>query len=152
MVNAGISGAEREEYASYVSEAIVNYYEDLEKKYILNIYKLVLDKQIDYDKLYEKRLNIERLINERNEIRNNLNIKKRDILEYFITLCNEQFGIIKSQKFGIENIDNLILEIANCEDRLAMLEEANKRSEIVNLLEEFSVEKVDNFDKNTIKY
>ena len=53
LVNAGISGAEREEYASYVSEARVNYYEDLEKKYILNIYKLVLDKQTDYEKLYD---------------------------------------------------------------------------------------------------
>ena len=143
LMNAGISGAEREEYSSYVNEAKNNYYDDLEKKYILNIYKLVLDKQVDYDKLYQKRLNIEKLINERNEIRSELNIKKRDILEYFVTLCNEQFSIIKAQKFSIENIDNLILEIANCEDRLAMLEEANNRSEIVNLLDEFNVENIE---------
>jgi len=143
LMNAGISGAEREEYSSYVNDAKNNYYEDVDKKYILNIYKLVLDKQVDYDKLYEKRLNIENLINERNEIRTELNIKKKDILEYFISLCNEQFSIIKSQKFSIENIDNLILEIANCEDRLSMLEEANNRSEILKLIEEFNVENIE---------
>ena len=68
LMNAGISGAEREVYSSYVNDAKNNYYEDVDKKYILNIYKLVLDKQVDYDKLYEKRLNIENLINERNEM------------------------------------------------------------------------------------
>ena len=143
LMSAGISGAEREEYSSYVNDAKNNYYEDVDKKYILNIYKLVLDKQVDYDKLYEKRLNIENLITKRNEARIDLGIKKKDILEYFILLCKEQFSIIKSQKFSVENIDNLILEIASCEDKLAELERANNRSEIINLLEEFNVAAVE---------
>ncbi len=140
LVNVGISGAEREEYSSYVQEARLNYYEDLEKKCVLNIYKLVLDKEVDYDKLYEKRLNIDNILNERDRMRESLAITKRDDLEYFANLCREQFSIIKSQKFNIENIDKLILEISDCENRLDNLEEANNREEIVDLLNEFSVE------------
>ena len=37
LVNAGISGMERDEYSSYVQEARINYYEDIEKRFILNI-------------------------------------------------------------------------------------------------------------------
>lgn len=139
LINAGISGAEREEYASYVADAKQSYYEDVEKKYILNIYKLVLDKQIDYDKLYEKRANIESILFDRDRTRDELNISKRDNLEYFINLCKEQFSIIRSQKFNIEIIDKLILEISECENRLDELEKANNRMEIVELIEEFSV-------------
>ena len=143
LVSAGISGAEREEYSSYVSEAKLSYYEDLEKKFILNIYKLVLDKQVDYDKLYDKRASVDSILTERNEIRDNLGISKRDELEYFKELCNEQFSIIKSQKFNMESIDRLILEISDCENKLDDLEKANNRSEIVDLLEEFSVESIE---------
>lgn len=143
LVNAGISGAEREEYASYVQDARLNYYEDIEKKSILNIYKLVLDKQVDYDKLYEKRNSIESLLNERDRIRNSLEINKRDELKYFADLSKEQFSIIKSQKFNMENIDKLILDISDCENKLEELEKANKRQEILDLLKEYSVEAVE---------
>ena len=143
LVGAGISGAEREEYSSYVDEAKLNYYADVEKKYLLNIYKLVLDKQIDYDKLYEKRTNIDNILNDRENTRRMLNITKRDELEYFTSLCKEQFSIIKSQKFNMENIDKLILEISDVENKLENLEKANNRSEIVDLLREFSVETVE---------
>ena len=140
LISAGISGAEREEYSSYVQDARTSYYEDLEKKYILNVYKLVLDKQVDYENLYDKRSNIDEILNERERMRENLGISKRDLLEYFIELFNEQFSIIKSQKFNMENIDKLILEISDCENKLDELEKANNRREIVELLEEFSVE------------
>lgn len=140
LVNAGISGAEREEYSSYVGEAKLSYYEDIEKKCVLNIYKLVLDKQTDYNKLFEKRDNINTILNDRDEKRNTLGISKRDELEHFSNLCREQFSVIKSQKFNMESIDKLILEISDCESRLDNLEKANNRSEIVDLLREFSVE------------
>jgi len=143
LVSAGISGAEREEYASYVQDARMNYYEDIEKKCVLNIYKLVLDKHVNYDKLFEKRTSIDSLLNERDRMRNSLEINTRDELKYFISLFNEQFSIIKSQKFNMENIDKLIIEIADCENKLDMLERANNRSEIVELLKEFSVESVE---------
>ena len=141
LKNAGISGAEREEYLSYVVDAKNDYYSELEKKYVLNIYKLVLDKQSDYDRLYEKRDNINSLLNKRENDRNKLDINSSDELEYFSRLCNEQFGIIKSQKVNMENIDKLIIEISNLESRLDELGEANNRQEIIDLLDEFSVDK-----------
>ena len=140
LKNAGISGAEREEYLSYVVDAKNDYYSELEKKYILNIYKLILDKQTDYDKLYEKRENISMLLTKRMNDRFKLDINGLDELDYFARLANEQFSIIKSQKINIENIDKLIAEIDNLEKRLDELAEANNRHEIVELLDEFSVD------------
>ena len=141
LKNAGISGAEREEYLSYVNDARSEYYNELEKKYILNIYKLVLDKKNTYDELYQKRENIDNILNDRLNKRYELEITNRDELDYFTKLCNEQFSVIKSQKINIENIDKLILEISECENRLDELDQANNRDEIVNLLNEFSVDK-----------
>ena len=89
LINAGISGAEREEYSSYVQDARLSYYDDVEKKCILNIYKLVLDKQDDYDKLYDKRTSIDSILNERERFRSFLEINNRDELEYFVNLCKE---------------------------------------------------------------
>ena len=136
LKSAGISGAEREEYLSYVQDAKYDYYKCLENKYVLEIYKLVLDKESDYDRLYEKRSKIDRLLNDRDNDRKELNINERDILEYFSKICQEQFSIIKAQKFNMENIDKLILEITNSEERLEVLENNNNRPEIVRLLEE----------------
>lgn len=141
LKNAGISGAEREEYLSYVADSRVDYYNELEKMYMLNIYKMVLDKETDYDKLYQKRDNINSLIDERERNRKELNITSRDEIGYFTNLCREQFSVIKAQKYNIENIDKLILEITDCETKLEKLEAANNREDIVNLLNEFSVDK-----------
>ena len=139
LKNAGISGVEREEYLSYVQDARVDYYNELEKSFILNIYKLVLDKISDYDRLYEKRQRIDKILDDRDKVRKELEITSRDDIQYFADLCREQFSIIKSQKINMENIDRLILEISNCEDKLENLDKANSRDEIVELLKEFAV-------------
>ena len=141
LKSAGISGAEREEYLSYVADSRADYYTELEKMYMLNIYKMVLDKEVDYDKLYQKRINLDNLINERENNRRELNITSRDNLSYFVNLCREQLSVIKSQKYNIENIDKLILEISDCETKLEKLEADNSRPEIINLLDEFAVDK-----------
>lgn len=141
LKNAGISGAEREEYLSYVNDAKNDYYSELEKKYVLNIYKLVLDKQNNYDSLYEKREHINNIIIDRLNKRNELEVTSRDELDYFLKLCNEQFSIIKSQKINIENIDKLILEITDVENRLEVLDHNNNREDIINLLNEYSVDR-----------
>ena len=141
LVNAGISGSEREEYLSYVKDSESEYYNDLEKRYFLNIYKLVLDKKSNYDDLYEKRLHLDNLLKDRSQKRQELNILTRDELNYFVDLCNEQFSVIKSQKYNIENIDKLIISIAECEDKLETLQKANERKEIIDLLHEYSIEK-----------
>ena len=142
LVNAGISGSEREEYASYVRDARCDYYSDLEKTYILELYKLVLDKEQDYDKLYEKREKINNILFEREKTRRNLDISSRDNIMEFVRVCNEQFNIIKSQKYNLEDIENLILDINDCENKLNELELANRREEIQELVEEYSVEEV----------
>jgi len=143
LKNAGITGAEREEYLSYVKDSRIDYYNELEKKYILDIYKLVLDKENDYDRLYEKRVNIQNMLNDRANKRTELEVETRDDLVYFIDLCREQFSVIKSQKFNIEDIDKLIIDISDCENRLSVLEEANNRPEIVALVDEFNGEAPD---------
>lgn len=137
LVNAGITGAEREEYSSYVRDARDDYYDSLEKKFILDIYKLVLDKESDYTSLYEKREKLNVILYERDTIRKKLSITKRDEIEYFIKVCEEQFNIIKSQKYILDDIDSLILEIGNLEDRLISFETANSRKEIVEIVESF---------------
>jgi len=155
LVNAGISGSERDEYLSYVKDAKNEYYNDLEKKYLLNLYKLVLDKQSSYDTLYDKRLDLDNLLKEREQKRQELEIANKDILNGFINLCNEQFSVIKSQKYNIENIDKLILNISDCETKLEALQRANERKEIVDLLDEYSIktpeiEKIDIPDEKDI--
>ena len=141
--SAGISGAEREEYLSYVQDAKNDYYREVEKKYILSIYALVLDKQHDYDLLYEKRVNIDNLLQQRASERKNLNILTTDEFAPFVGICNEQFNIIKSQKYNIENIDKLIIKISDLEEKLEELDKANNRDEIITLLNEFSVDSVE---------
>jgi len=142
LINAGISGAEREEYASYVRDARNDYYNDLEKTYILELYKLVLDKEQEYSKLYEKREKINNILVEREKTRRSLDITSRDSCFEFVKLCDEQFNIIKSQKYNLEIIEELLMEINNCENRLNELELANQRKEIQELIEEYSIEEV----------
>lgn len=141
LKNAGITGAEREEYLSYVQDAKYDYYNEIEKKFILSMYKLVLDRDIDYDRLCYKRNTIEGILNERVNVREELEIDTYDEFAHFMELCQEQSNIIKSQKFNLEGIDKLILDISSCEERLERLELANSRDDITSLLEEFSVEK-----------
>ena len=155
LINAGISGAEREEYLSYVKDSQLEYYNDLDKKYILSIYKLVLDKQSNYDTLYEKRSNLDNLLKDRAQKRQELSITTKDELTHFIDLCNEQFSVIKSQKYNIENIDKLILNISESEKKLESLQKANERPEIIDLLNEYSIkntqiEKIDIPEEKTI--
>lgn len=143
LKDAGITGAEREEYLSYVNDSKKDYYQELEKKYILNIYKLVLDKENNYDLLYEKRENINNILIDRLNTRRDLDINNHDILDYFIKLCNEQFSVIKAEKINIESIDRLIVNISECEKRLEELDKLNNRQEILDLLNEFNVNKME---------
>ena len=141
LKNAGISGSEKEEYLSYVNDSKKDYYNELEKKYVLNIYKLVLDRQSDYDLLYQKRLYIDNIFKDRLRNREELGITSRDELEGFYNICNEQFSIIKSQKINIENIEKLVIEIADYENKLEELDNANSKVEVLDLLNEYSVDK-----------
>lgn len=143
LLGAGISGADKSEYLSYVRDAKNDYYNDLEKRFILNIYKLVLDKEENYEKLYQKRQLIENILVERNNIRHELEIISINELEDFEKLAQEQFTVIKSQKNNIDSIDALISEINENELKLNDIEMDNERQEILDILEEYSVKKIE---------
>lgn len=151
LEKSGISGSEREEYKSYVVEVENDYYVDAEKKYLLNIYKLVLDTETEYDSIYDKREKIIKILDDRSDLRNRLHISKEDNLISFIEVSNEQFAIIKSQKYVLEEIDRLKLEISKLENKLEVLRNRNERKEIVDILNEFRVVEVKNVNDN-VKY
>ena len=113
--NSGISEGEKNEYRSYVEDAKLDYYNDVEKAYVLKLYKLVLDKKTEYEDIFNKREKITDLLNERLMLRNNLEIINFDSLSGFYDAVCDQFGVIKSQKYTIEAIDNLILSLDNYE-------------------------------------
>lgn len=139
LEKSGISGSERDEYKSYVTDVENDYYVDAEKKYLLNIYKLTLDTETDYDNIYIKREKISKIIDEREELRHRLNIVSDDKLASFIDVNNEQFAIIKSQKYVLEDINRLMLEIGKLENKLDVLKARNERKEILDILSEYQV-------------
>ncbi len=139
LEKSGISGSERDEYKSYVTDVENDYYGDQEKKYLLNIYKLILDTETDYESIYTKREKINKILDERDDLRHRLNITSLDKLESFIDVNNEQFAIIKSQKYVLEDVNRLMLEIGKLENKIDVLKTRNERKEIVDILSEYRV-------------
>ena len=152
LERAGISGSEKDEYKQYVKEVSEDYYTDAEKKYMLNIYKLVLSTENDYQKIYNKREDILNVLEERENLRNKLEIQKEDSLKQFIDMCNEQFGIIKSQKYIMDDIDKLLLDIDKYEKMLSTLEEKNNKEEIKEIINEFKLEKEETLIVKPVKF
>lgn len=139
LEKSGISGSEKEEYKSYVIDVENDYYKEAEKKYLLNIYKLVLDSETEYDAIFDKREKITKILDDREELREKLHVSLGDALVNFIKVNNEQFAIIKSQKYVLEDINRLMLEIGKLENKLSILKERNSRKDIVDILDEFKV-------------
>lgn len=135
--NSGISEDEKNEYRSYVEDAKLDYYNDVEKAYVLKLYKLVLDKKTEYEDIFNKRENITDLLNERLILRNNLDISTFDSLSGFYDMVCDQFGVIKSQKYTIEAIDNLILSLDNYEKEIKSLTNRNNEEEILNVVSDY---------------
>ncbi len=144
LERSGISGSERDEYKSYVTDVENDYYTDQEKKYLLNIYKLILDTETDYDTIYIKREKINKILDERDELRHKLNIVGEDKLENFIDVNNEQFAVIESQKNILEEVNRLMLEIGKLENKIDVLKTRNERKEIVDILSEYQVVDIGN--------
>ena len=135
--NSGISEGEKNEYRSYVEYAKLDYYNDVEKAYVLKLYKLVLDKKTEYEDIFNKREKITDLLNERLMFRNNLEIINFDSLSGFYDAVCDQFGVIKSQKYTIEAIDNLILSLDNYEKEIKSLTNRNNEEEILNVVSDY---------------
>ncbi len=139
LENSGISGSEKDEYKSYVVDVQNDYYSSAEKKYLLNIYKLVLDTCEEYDLIYTKRSKINDILEERDNLRNKLNILADDKLKEFIDVCQEQFAVINSQKSILDDINKLMLDISRLSNKLEVLREQNNREDVLKILEEFKV-------------
>ena len=137
LENSGIGEDEKNEYKSYVRDAKVDYYSDVEKIYILKLYKMVLDKKTEYKDIFSKRENITNLLNERLVLRNDLGIDSFDVLSGFYDIVCDQFGVVKAQKYTIESIDNLILTLDGYENDLKELTMRNSDKEILDVVSDY---------------
>ena len=137
LENSGIGEDEKNEYKSYVRDAKVDYYSDVEKIYILKLYKMVLDKKTEYKDIFSKRENITNLLNERLVLRNDLDIDSFDVLSSFYDIVCDQFGVVKAQKYTIESIDNLILTLDGYENDLKELTMRNSDKEILEVVSDY---------------
>ena len=137
LENSGIGEDEKNEYKSYVRDAKVDYYNDVEKIYILKLYKMVLDKKTEYKDIFSKRENITNLLNERLVLRNDLGIDSFDVLSSFYDIVCDQFGVVKAQKYTIESIDNLILTLDGYENDLKELTMRNSDKEILDVVSDY---------------
>ena len=137
LENSGIGEDEKNEYKSYVRDAKVDYYSDVEKIYILKLYKMVLDKKTEYKDIFSKRENITNLLNERLVLRNDLDIDSFDVLSSFYDIVCDQFGVVKAQKYTIESIDNLILTLDGYENDLKELTMRNSDKEILDVVSDY---------------
>ena len=137
LENSGIGEDEKNEYKSYVRDAKVDYYNDVEKIYILKLYKMVLDKKTEYKDIFSKRENITNLLNERLVLRNDLGIDSFDVLSSFYDVVCDQFGVVKAQKYTIESIDNLILTLDGYENDLKELTMRNSDKEILDVVSDY---------------
>lgn len=137
LENSGIGEDEKNEYKSYVRDAKVDYYSDVEKIYILKLYKMVLDKKTEYKDIFSKRENITNLLNERLVLRNDLDIDSFDVLSSFYDIVCDQFGVVKAQKYTIESIDNLIFTLDGYENDLKELTMRNSDKEILDVVSDY---------------
>lgn len=134
-----ISKEKKEEYKDYVQEARINYYNSKEKECLLKLYKIISTSVKDYSKLYKKREEIEKLLEERIILRTQLEIVNIDEIKDFYELAREQFNIIKSQQIVIDNLDMIKNKIEDSENKILFLKDKNESVEILSILNEFKI-------------
>lgn len=145
LTGSGISYEEEQEYRSYVESAKEIYYKNKEEEYILKIYKSLLIKEQEYNKILTKRELINNLLLERLELRKKLKIKEIDNLNNLYDLIEKQYEDIKRQKENITDIEDLTTAININKEKINELEQDNQKVEILALLREFNM--IDTYDK-----
>ena len=144
LSNSGISEAEKKEYLSYVTGAKDDYYTNKEMEYLLRLYVLFNSTETEYIKILDKRENINDLIHDRLNLRDELNIKNIDKLSSIYETLEKQYEEIKKQRENLDEIERLTTEINNKKDESAELERDNTKVEILALLKEFCI--IDTYD------
>ena len=105
--SAGISTQDEIEYSKYVKEAKEVYYKNVEQRYLLKLYKLVFDSVTDFESIFQKRTQINSLLEERLDIRKELNIETRDSLLPLYSMLDEQYKEVETEKENIDNISSI---------------------------------------------
>ena len=139
LAKSGISDEKEVEYSTYVSDAKEAYYQLKEKEILLKLYKLICNTENEYSKLYNKREEIEKLLSYRMDLRRELNITKADLLVDFYKIIDEQESQIRLEKINIERISKTIDKIEFKEKKLESYKEANQKSGIIAILQEYGI-------------
>lgn len=137
LKGSGISYDEENEYKSYVDNAKEVYYDNKEQEYLLRIYKLLFNKEIEYSNLVIKRETINEILYDRMELRNQLEISSLDILNPLYEQLERQYKEIVQQKNTIDTIEYLTKLIEIKKEEKETLDIANQKVEILSLLREF---------------
>lgn len=147
---SGISGDLEVEYSSYVENSRRNYYYVKEKEILLKLYKLIDEKLSEYSTLFNKREDIKVLLSERQNLRQDLNIKEKDLLKPVVDLVREQGNGIDKEKENIDNINVLTERVKLKENRLEELKKEINKPEILAILKEFSL--IDTYEHEELDY
>ena len=139
LKGSGINYEEEVEYKSYVDNAKEIYYANKEQEYLLKIYKLLLNKEIEYSKIIVKRQNINEILNERLNLRNELEITENDTLNSLYETLEKQYKDIEQQLNTIESIKYLTSLIETKKNEKNDLDQDNQKVEILSLLREFCI-------------
>lgn len=137
LKGSGISYDEENEYKSYVDNAKEVYYDNKEQEYLLRIYKLLFNKEIEYSNLVIKRETINEILYDRMELRNQLEISSLDVLNPLYEQLERQYKEIVQQKNTIDTIEYLTKLIEIKKEEKETLDIANQKVEILSLLREF---------------
>lgn len=139
LKKSGIAFDSELEYSSYVDEAKKAYYQIKEKEFLCKIYKNMIESKNIYVELSEKRKKLDAILEERSNLREELEIKNNDLLSNLYTLIDKQNKVILKQKETIDRIGEIEEIIKYRESRLNELKEDNQKVEILSLLQEFGI-------------
>lgn len=133
-----LNGAE-DDYSSYVEEAEKSYYMWKNRELMLLIYRIVIQKEETFNEIYSKREKIFNILEERKKLRVNLKIMTIDELLEFEKVLLEEKATLDNERSILENITNYTSRITFKEGRLRELEDSNKRTEVLAILNEYGI-------------
>ena len=139
LIRSGIGRKEEEEYGNYVTQAKKVYYGLKEKEFLYRIYKVILDSKSIYSELFNKRDELDNILDERLKLREKLLLYNDDILSPLYSVIDKQNKVIVKEKNVIDDIYEIEDSIKFKETRLEELKEDNRRVEILSLLQEFGI-------------
>lgn len=135
LVNNGLE----DDYTSYIEEAEKSYYLYKNREIILKIYKLVINLDDDFKQMYSKREMIKDLLEEKKNLRDELNIDNEDELLSFEKTLLIQIKTLDNERDILENINNYTSRINFKEERLIELNELNNNSDVLVILREYGL-------------